>query len=120
MIAFLVANNAADGAAGFFGSFMESYGMILLMVAVIVAFYFFAIRPQQKKDKAVKEMRSNLSKGDCVTTIGGLYGNVVEVKDEVVTLEFGPQKTQIKVARWAIGSIGDQDASAPKLEEIKS
>ncbi|MCL2434085.1 MAG: preprotein translocase subunit YajC [Clostridia bacterium] len=119
MLAFLISNEVGEGVQDGLGSFFSSYGMIFLMIAVIVAFYFFAIRPQQKKDKAVKEMRQNLSTGDRVTTIGGLFGRVVTVKDDVVTVEFGPDKMQIMVARWAIGSIEGQEDVAPKLEEVK-
>ena len=58
-----------------------------LWVVVIAIFYFLMIRPQKKKDKQLKEMRSSLSVGDKVITIGGIVANVAKVEDDVVILE---------------------------------
>lgn len=60
-----------------------------LWVVVIAIFYFLMIRPQKKKDKQLKEMRSSLSVGDKVITIGGIVANVAKVEDDVVILELG-------------------------------
>nr|MDD6335803.1 preprotein translocase subunit YajC [bacterium] len=89
---------------------------LLLPIGIIVLFYFIAIRPQQKKDKQLKNMRSNLSNGDRVTTIGGFFGRVVAVKDDVITIEVGPDKTRLMIARWAIGSVEGQEANGEQLE----
>ena len=107
-----------ESLGGLTGLFSQ-IGPILILVAIIAAFYFFAIRPQQKKDKQVKEMRNTLSTGDRVTTIGGLFGRVVDVKDDVVTLEFGPAKTVIMVARWAVGSVEGGEEQGEQLEAPK-
>lgn len=60
---------------------------VLLWVGIIGVFYFFMIRPQQKKQKDQKTFIENLKKGDSVVTIGGLHGRVVSVEDTTVTLE---------------------------------
>ncbi|CCH57245.1 preprotein translocase, YajC subunit [Fibrisoma limi BUZ 3] len=60
---------------------------VLLWVGIIVVFYFFMIRPQQKKQKDQKSFIENLKKGDNVVTIGGLHGRVVSVEGTTVTLE---------------------------------
>ena len=60
---------------------------VLLWVAIIGVFYFFMIRPQQKKQKDQKSFVENLKKGDSVVTIGGLHGRVVSVEGNTVTLE---------------------------------
>ncbi|GAB3490052.1 preprotein translocase subunit YajC [Spirosoma knui] len=60
---------------------------VLLWVAIIGVFYFFMIRPQQKKQKDQKTFIENLKKGDNVVTIGGLHGRVVSVEGTTVTLE---------------------------------
>lgn len=60
---------------------------ILLWVAVIGVFYFFMIRPQQKKQKDQKNFVENLKKGDSVVTVGGLHGRVASVDGPTVTLE---------------------------------
>lgn len=60
---------------------------VLLWVAIIGVFYFFMIRPQQKKQKDQKSFVDNLKKGDSVVTVGGLHGRIVSVESTTVTLE---------------------------------
>ncbi|HCJ56510.1 MULTISPECIES: preprotein translocase subunit YajC [Lutispora] len=76
---------------------------ILMYVAILGIFYLLLIRPQRKKDKQIQEMRSNIKEGDEILTIGGIYGKVLNVKDDAVTIEVGADKTKLKIARWAIG-----------------
>lgn len=82
--------------------------MLLPMALMIGVFYFLLIRPQRKKDKKVKEMLSALKKGDRVTTIGGIYGTIMNIKDETITLavgQSGDKPTEMTVARWAIRGV---------------
>ena len=60
---------------------------VLLWVAIIGVFYFFMIRPQQKKQKDQKTFVENLKKGDNVVTVGGLHGRIVSVDGATITLE---------------------------------
>ncbi len=60
---------------------------VLLWVAIIGVFYFFMIRPQQKKQKDQKSFVENLKKGDSVVTIGGLHGRIASVDGPTITLE---------------------------------
>lgn len=76
---------------------------ILMYVAILGVFYFLLIRPQRKKEKDIQEMRSNLKEGDEVLTIGGIYGKVLNIKDDFLTIEVGADKVRLKMARWAIG-----------------
>ena len=71
------------------------------MILIFVVFYFLLIRPQRKKDKEAKAMLDNLKVGDRICTIGGIYGTIVRIKDDVLTIEVGEQKTQMVFARWA-------------------
>lgn len=80
---------------------------LILMVAMIVMFYFMLIRPQKKKDKAVKDMLAALKNGDRVCTIGGIYGTITNVREDTITLAVGPQKVPMMFARWAIRSVED-------------
>jgi preprotein translocase subunit YajC len=80
---------------------------LLMMVAMVAVFWFLLIRPQRKKDKAVKAMLSALKPGDRVCTIGGMYGTVTAIKDETVTVAIGAQKTSLVFARWGIRSVED-------------
>ena len=77
----------------------------LPMILIFVVFWFFLIRPQRKKDKEAQEMLNSLKVGDRVCTIGGIYGTIVRIKDDVLTVEVGEAKTQMVFARWAIKNI---------------
>ena len=77
----------------------------LPLILMGVVFYFFLIRPQRKKDKKVKEMLSALKPGDRITTIGGIYGTIMSIKDETITLAVGSQRTEMVVTRWAIRQV---------------
>lgn len=82
--------------------------LVVPMALMIAVFYFMLIRPQRKKDKKVKEMLAALKKGDRVTTIGGIYGTIMNIKDETITLavgQSGDKPTEMTVARWAIRGV---------------
>ena len=94
---------------------------MLLMLAVyavfILALYFIFFRPQSKKKKKEAEMRKNAQVGDEITTIGGICGRIIAVKDETdsVVIETGSDKAKLRVKRWAIGSVDtvhEDDATA--------
>jgi preprotein translocase subunit YajC len=97
---------AADpNAAGGIGSMLMT---LLLPVVLIVVFYFMLIRPESKRKKAAAKMRDELIVGDEITTIGGIVGKVVQIKDDTITLETGAEKSRVKLMRWAISSKGEQ------------
>lgn len=81
------------------------FSTLLIPVLFLAVFYFFIIRPQQKKDKKIREMRNSAKVGDEVLTIGGIYGKIVKIKDDVITIEVGADKTRFNITKWAIGSI---------------
>jgi len=81
---------------------------VLPFGVLIVVFYFLLIRPENKKKKALSQMRKELSVGDEITTIGGIVGTVCHIKDELVTIETGSDKVRIQFARWAISTKGTQ------------
>ncbi len=81
--------------------------MVLMLVVMFAILYFFMIRPQKKKEKAVKNMLVALKPGDRICTIGGLYGTVTGIKDENVTIALGSQQNTIVIARWGIRSVED-------------
>ncbi len=89
------------------GSFLQMIPSLVMMVGMVAIFYFLLIRPQRKKDKAVKAMLDALKVSDRVCTIGGIYGTVTALKDDTVTLAVGAQKTSMVFARWAIRSVED-------------
>ena len=110
------ATTTTDAAVpGEIGGFAQFVPTIIMMVGMIAIFYFMLIRPQRKKDKAVKDMLAALKPGDRICTIGGIYGTIASIKDDTITLYVGAQKTQMVVARWAIRSVED----APLVENEK-
>ena len=88
----------------------SSISSIVMIVIMIVVFYFLLIRPQRKKDKAVKEMLNALKVGDRICTIGGIYGTITAIKESTVTIAMGGDKTPVVIARWAIRSVEDAPA----------
>lgn len=82
-------------------------GGFIVPLVFFAMFYFFAIRPQKKRQKEITEMRESLKVGDQVITIGGIHGKIVKLKDETITIEVGSDKTKFEVTRWAIGSTVD-------------
>ena len=85
---------------------MEGYTGIIMIVLLFVVFYFFLIRPANKKKKQLQQMRSALKVGDQITTIGGMVGKVVSIKDDMITFETGEDRVRIQVMRWAISANG--------------
>ena len=100
-------NAAVEGAEQLSGAaaVVSIIGSLLPMILIFVVFYFMLIRPQRKKDKQVKEMLNNLKKDDRVCTIGGIYGTIVNIKDDTITLAVGKDNLSMVVARWAIRSV---------------
>ncbi len=82
---------------------------IILMVAIFAIFYFLLIRPQQKKQKELKEMLNNISHGDQIVTSGGIHGKITGITEQIVTLEIA-EKTRIKISRSAIAAITQKAA----------
>lgn len=79
-----------------------SLSMILMMAAIFAIMYFLMIRPQKKKQKEEQAMRDNLQIGDEITTIGGIVGKIVTVKDDTLIIETGADRNRMKITRWAI------------------
>ena len=101
----------AEGDAAVQGTTAAGAGGILEMIIMVVIFgaifYFMLIRPQRKKDKAVKNMLDALKAGDRICTIGGIYGTISEIKNDTIVLKVGGQQTPMVIARWAVRSVED-------------
>ena len=78
---------------------------IAMLVAIFVVFYFFGIRPQKKQEKETANMRNNLQVGDEITTIGGIIGKVVSIKDETCVIETSRERTKIRILKSAIARV---------------
>ncbi len=88
---------------------MEAYLQFLPYILLIAVFYFLLIRPQQKREKETQKMRSSVKEGDEVITIGGIYGKIINVKDDELTIEVGADRVKLKIAKWAIGKVVDNE-----------
>lgn len=92
-----------------------SWLSLLIFPLLLVVMYFFMIRPQKKQEKEAQAMRNSLSIGDEVTTIGGIIGRVVNVKEETFVLETTKERTRIRFERSAIKRI-DRKFDAPEAD----
>lgn len=89
----------ADGAGN------SAVGSIVMIVAMIAIFYFFMYRPQKKQEKEAIAMKNALEVGDEITTIGGIIGEVVSIKDETCVIETTKDKTRIRILKSAISKV---------------
>ena len=108
--------NFLNGPAGA-GASMTS--TIVMMVAMIAVFYFMLIRPENKRKKEAEQMRSAVKKGDKITTIGGIVGTVVDVKENNIVIETSADQVRVELAKWAI-STNETAAEAAKAEAQKA
>ena len=104
--------NILTGAAGVGGG-----STIIMLVVMLGVFYFLLIRPENKRKKEAEQMRSALKNGDEVTTIGGIVGKVVNVKDDKFVIETGADQVRIEFAKWALST--NETAAAAAKEEAK-
>ena len=106
-------NNTATGQ----GSLIT---MVLPFVLLIAVFYFLLIRPENKKKKAAEKMRSELSVGDQITTIGGIVGTICAVKEDTIVIETGADRVRVEFTKWAVSTKGTQSTeNAPADTKTK-
>ena len=84
-----------------------SWWIILVYIGLFAVLYFLLIRPNSKKKKREQEMRNNIAIGDDITTIGGIQGRIIAVKEDedAFVIETGPDRTKMKFKKWAISSV---------------
>ena len=107
-------NFLADTGAGMPGGMG---GSVIMLVAMLAIFYFMLIRPENKRKKEAEQMRSSLKTGDKITTIGGIMGTVVSIKDDKFVIETGADQVRIEFAKWALST--NETASERAQEEAK-
>ena len=101
-------------ATGAFGS-----SSLLLIVLMFAMFYFFFIRPENKKKKQVEQMRSALTVGDEITTIGAITGKIVQVTEDTVTFETGEDRVRIQIKKWGISTTAKMEAAEAEARANK-
>ena len=88
--------------AGSWMYYLVTFGPLVL---IVVLMYFIMIRPQRKKQKEEQKMRNSLRVGDEITTIGGICGRVVNVKEDGLIIETGADRNKMSIKKWAIQSV---------------
>ena len=99
----------------------SSWMIILIYVGLFAVLYFLLIRPNSKKRKQEQEMRNNITIGDDITTIGGIQGRIIAVKEDedAFVIETGPDRTKMKFKKWAISSVDTEKDTPEKSKEEK-
>ena len=98
---FVIAESTTQQTEGMIGSNVLS---IVFLVLMLVVMYFVMIRPQRKRQKEEAQMRNNLRVGDEITTIGGICGRVLQVKEDSLVIETGADRSKMTIKKWAIQS----------------
>ncbi len=93
--------------------------MIIMLIAMFAIFYFLIIRPENKKKKKTEEMRSSLSLGDGITTIGGITGKIVQITEDTITFETGEDRVRLQVKKWAISTTDKIEAAEAQAAQGK-
>ena len=93
---------AAPSAAG------GGISMIIMLVVMIAVFDFMMIRPENKRKKQAQQMRDNIAVGDTITTIGGIMGKVVNVRENAIVIETSDDRVRLQLMKWAVSSVGKQ------------
>ncbi|MEK7854136.1 MAG: preprotein translocase subunit YajC [candidate division NC10 bacterium] len=101
MLAPTLAYAGALGDGGFGGA--GGYQALIPLLLMFAVFYFILIRPQQKKQKSQREMLQNLKTGDQVITSGGLYGTIVAIDEQKITLRIA-ENVKVEVGRSFVAS----------------
>ena len=95
----------------------DSMSMIIMLVVMVGVFYFFLIRPENKKKKAMTDMRNSLKVGDNITTIGGVVGDIGFLKDDNIIIETSADKVRIEFTKWAVSTNNSAEKAAAKAKE---
>ena len=97
---------------------------IIMLIPLLVVFYFFMIRPESKRKKEAEQLRSSLSVGDRITTIGGIVGVIVNIKEEKIVIETSADQVRMELCKWAVSTNDTADerikAEKARIEEEKA
>ncbi len=89
----------------FSGDIVGSLIGFVPIILIFVVMYFFMLRPQKKQEKEANAMRENLQVGDEITTIGGIIGKVVSIKEETCVIETTKDRTRIRILKSAVSRV---------------
>ena len=90
------------------------YSMIIILVVMVAVFYFLIIRPEKKKKKEEEKLRNSLKIGDKITTIGGIVGKIVDLKDDNIVIETSMDRVRMELAKWSVMTNNTAQEAAQK------
>lgn len=93
--------------------------LIIPLLLLGVVFYFFIYRPQKKQEKETADMRNSIEVGDVIATAGGIVGMVVKIKDDMLLIETGGDRTKIQLQKWAVHSVIEKANEPEEVVEEK-
>ena len=111
MVLFLTSADASAANGG-------GASMLVMMIVLIAVFYFFMIRPENKRKKEAQAMRDAIKVGDNITTIGGIIGDVVSVKDDSIVIETSADRVRVEFAKFAISTNNTAEKEAAKKSGV--
>ena len=107
MVLFLTSADASAANGG-------GASMLVMMVVLIAVFYFFMIRPENKRKKEAQAMRDAIKVGDNITTIGGIIGDIVSIKDDSIVIETTTDRVRVEFAKFAVSTNNTAEKEAAK------
>ena len=94
---------------------MDQNTYTLVMVVIFVGFIYFAIfRPESKRKKEAQKLQDGLKKGDIITSVAGIVGKIVEVKESTIIIETSEDRVRMEMTKWAVASVGLQTSEMPE------
>lgn len=94
-----------------------NFGSILMMGGIFVVFILLMIIPQRRRKKQMQQLMDSLKPGKMIKTIGGMYGKIVAVKEDLVTIEALPDKVRLVYTKGAIASVEDSELPEQELDK---
>ena len=88
--------------------------LIIMLLPMLAVFYFLLIRPENKRKKEAEQLQNSLSEGDTITTIGGIVGTVVDVKEDRFVIETSADRVRVEFRKWALST---NDSAAERAKE---
>jgi len=112
-------DTATDGAGNAGMNTGSIFTLLIPILLLVVVFYFFIYRPQKKQERETAEMRNSIEIGDVIATAGGIVGMVVKIKDDMLLIETGGDRTKIQLQKWAVHSVIER-VNEPQETEVKA
>ncbi len=102
-----------------FTTFFAQYGLYIILILGMILFMWYSSRKRKKQQKQYQEFMDSLQPGKKIKTIGGMYGRIAAVKDELVIVEMEPDRVKLLFSKKAISIDDESEAEEKTIEENK-